>query len=328
MGLLAYLISKVNVHALAANAKTIGWGLLLVIALGGLSHLVKTWAWLITMQGERRNVSFARALGLRLASEAIGQLGFLGMVGGETTRVSLIGSGISLPAAISSVTLDRGLFIITGALVSLAGIAGIGFAVPLPHTVRLYFMALAIGLVCLLVIGTIAFQRRWPMLSASARSIAWIPGLKKWLGSKESTLIASEGRMLALYHGAPWAFLFSLLLNLLCHFMAIVEVYLCIRMLGAHATLAGALIVESLTKLINAAGSINPGNVGTYEAGSMAIGKLVSLAGAQGLMLALCRRARAIFWSVVGGICLVWLSKARSRNDAAFSTQRSGVVQP
>ena len=320
IGLLAYLISKIDVHALAANGKAIAWGLLLVIALAGFSHLVKTWAWLLTMRGERRNVSFLRAFALRLASEAIGQLGFLGMVGGETTRVSLLGSAVSLPVAISSVTLDRGLFIITGAFVSLAGIAAIGFAVPLPHTLRLYGVALAIGLVCLLVAGAIAIQRKWPVLSASARAMAWIPGFNKWLGSKESTLIASERRILAFYHEAPQAFWCSVLLNLGCHFLAIVEVYICLRMLGAHATLAGALILESLTKLINAAGSVNPGNVGTYEAGNMAIGKLVRLTGIQGLLLALCRRARAIFWSIIGGICLIWLSKRRKSNGAKLST--------
>jgi phosphatidylglycerophosphate synthase len=320
-GLLAYLISKVNAHVLAANAKAIGWGLLFLIALGGLSHVVKTWAWRLTIRGERRNVSFVRTLGLRLASEAIGQLGLLGMVGGETTRASLLGSVVSLPAAISSVTLDRGLFIITGAVVTLTGLAGIGVAVPLPHALRLYAVTLVIVLVCLLVAGAIAIQRRWPVLSATARAIGWIPGFKKWLGSRRSTLIASEQRIVAFYHEAPSAFWCSVLLNLICHFLAIVEVYICLRMLGTHTTLAGALIMESLTKLINVAGSVNPGNVGTYEAGNMAIGKLVRLTGTQGLLLALCRRARAVFWAIIGGICLIWLLKNRARNGAKLSTK-------
>jgi phosphatidylglycerophosphate synthase len=330
IGLLAYLISKLDFHALAANAKAIAWGLLLIIALGGLSHMVKTCAWLLTLRGERHKVSFARAFGLRLASEAIGQLGFLGMVGGETARVSLLGSGVSLPAAISSVTLDRGLFIIAGAVVTLAGIAGIGFAVPLPHSLRLYAVALAIGLVCLLAAGAIAILRRWPVLSASARAIAWFPALKKWLASRESTIIASEQRIVAFYHDAPQAFWSSVLLNFCCHFLAIVEVYICLRILGAHATLAGALIMESLTKLVNVAGSVNPGNVGTYEAGNMAVGKLVRLTGAEGLLLALCRRARAVFWSIIGGICLLWLSKKRNRNGAELSAkpQTSAISTP
>ena len=289
---------------------------------------MKTCGWLLTMRGERRHVSFARAFGLRVASEAIGQLGFIGMVGGETTRVSLLGSGVSLPAAISSVALDRGLFILTGAVVTVSGIAGIGFAISLPHAIRLYAVALVIGLLFLLGVGAIAIQRRWPVLSASARAIAWIPGVKKWLGSKQSTLIASEQRIAAFYHDAPGAFWSSVLLNLFCHFLAIVEVYICLRMLGAHATLAGALVMESLTKLINVAGSVNPGNVGTYEAGTMSIGKLVRLTGTQGLLLALCRRARAVFWAIIGGLCLVWLSKRRKRNAAEHSTNIQTIETP
>jgi phosphatidylglycerophosphate synthase len=320
IGLLAYLMSKLDVHALAVNAKAIAGGLLLVITLGGLSHVVKTWAWLLTMRDERRHVSFARAFGLRLASEAIGQLGFIGMVGGETTRVSLLGSGVPLPAAIGSVTLDRGLFILTGAVVTLAGIAGIGFAIPLPHAIRLYAVALVIGLLCLLAAGAVAIQSRWPVLSASTRAITWIPGVKKWLASKQSTLIAAEQRIVAFYHDAPGTFWSSVLLNLSTHFLAIVEVFICLRMLGAHATLAGALVMESLTKLINVAGSVNPGNVGTYEAGTMSIGKLVRLTGTQGLLLALCRRARAVFWAIIGGICLVWLSKKQRGNVAGLKT--------
>lgn len=326
IGLLAHLVSKLDVHALAINAKAIAWGLLLLIVLGGLSHVVKTWAWLLTMLGEHRKVSFGHAFGLRLASEAIGQLGFIGMVGGESTRASLLGSRVSVPTAISSATLDRGLFILTGAIVTLAGIAGIGVTIPLPHIMRLYAVALTIGLLFILSGGAIAIQRRWPVLSASARALARIPWFRKWLGSKHSTLIASEQRIVAFYHDAPGAFCSGVLLNLFCHFLAIVEVYICLRMLGAHATLAGALVMESLTKLINVAGSINPGNVGTYEAGIMSIGKLVRLTGAQGLLLALCRRARAIFWAIIGGICLVWLSKKRTRNRSGLNSQNETKV--
>jgi len=176
-----------------------------------------------------------------------------------------------------------------------------------------------IVLVCLLLAGAIAIQRRLPVLSGSARALAWIPGLKKWLRSMESTLIASEQRVVAFYHEAPGAFWCSVLLNLFCHFLAIAEVYICLVILGAHASLAGALVMESLTKLINIAGSVNPGNVGTYEAGNMAIGRLVRLTGQQGLLLALSRRTRAVFWAIIGGICLVWLSRRKRRNVANLS---------
>jgi len=309
IALLGYLLTTVKFSALPGNAKAIGLGMLVVIALGGLSHIVKTFAWRLAMQREARNVSFGRTLGLRLISEAIGQLGVIGMVGGEATRVSLLGPGVSVAGAISSVTLDRGLFILAGAVVTIAGMISLLFLVSVSHTLYLYASALVLVLVCLLIAGAIAFQRKWPVLSGLARGAARIPWFRTRLLAKESTIRASEQRIIDSYHKAPAIFWLSVLLNFVCHFLAIVEVYLILNMLGAPATLSGALMLESLTKLINVAGAVNPGNVGTYEGGSMVIGRLVRLTGAQGLLLALCRRVRGIFWAIVGGICLVWFSK-------------------
>jgi len=309
IALLGYLLTTVKFSALASNAKAIGWGMLVVVALGGFSHIVKTWAWRLTMQGEAHNVSFGRTLGLRLISEAIGQFGVIGMLGGEATRVSFLGSGVSIAGAISSVTLDRTLFIVAGAVVTIAGIVGLVFAVSLSHAVHIYAWALVLVLLGLLSACAIAVRRRWPVFSGPARAAARIPWFRTWLQSKESIVRASEQRIIEFYHKAPGVFWISVLLNLLCHFLAIVEVYIILKMLGAPATLLGALILESLTKLINVAGAVNPGNVGTYEGGNMVIGRLVRLTGTQGLLLALCRRVRAAFWAIIGGICLVWFSK-------------------
>src|SRR5215469_7839867 len=320
IGLLVYLIATAKLGALAAHAATIGWGMLLVIALGGVSHAVKTWAWRLTLRDEAHKISFARSLGLRLISEAIGQFGFVGMVGGEAARVSLLGPGVSVAGAISSAALDRSLFILAGAAITIAGIVGLVFAVSLPHAVHLYAATLVFGLLCLLLAGANAVRRRWAIFSGPARVAARIPWFRIWLQSKESTLKAAEQRIIEFYDEAPGAFWFSVVLNFICHFLAIVEVYLIIRMLGAPATVFGALILESLTKLINVAGAINPGNVGTYEGGNMVIGRLVRMTGTQGLLLALCRRTRAIFWAIIGGICLVWFSK---RSKTAGATRNS-----
>jgi len=44
-------------------------------------------------------------------------------------------------------------------------------------------------------------------------------------------------------------------------------------------------------------GALNPGNFGTYEAGNMLIAKIFGVTGTAGLTLALCRRARTVFWA-------------------------------
>ncbi|MGO9304111.1 MAG: lysylphosphatidylglycerol synthase domain-containing protein, partial [Candidatus Korobacteraceae bacterium] len=145
------------------QVKTVGWGLGLIVALGGISHVTKTLAWRLTFLCDIRDVSFARTFALRLVSEAIGSFGLPGQVLGETARVYLLGSALPVATSISSVTLDRGLYIVTSALVSVTGILTALFLLPLSDTWRLYAFLFARALAVWLVVIAVAFQRRWPV---------------------------------------------------------------------------------------------------------------------------------------------------------------------
>jgi hypothetical protein len=81
--------------------------------------------------------------------------------------------------------------------------------------------------------------------------------------------------------------------------------------MGAKVAIGGAFIVEALTKVINLVGALNPGNFGTYEGGSMLIAKIFGVTGTAGLTLALCRRARTVFWAGVGGIGMIVMKKTQ-----------------
>ncbi len=129
-------------------------------------------------------------------------------------------------------------------------------------------------------------------------------------------ILSAEQQLLTFHRQAPRAFWVSTLLNFVAHGLAIAEVYLILLLVGSKVTLTGALMLEALTKLINAAGTINPGNVGTYEGGNMAIVKLVGLAPAEGLTLGLCRRFRSIVWAIIGGICLLYFSRLKKTSQA------------
>ena len=73
--------------------------------------------------------------------------------------------------------------------------------------------------------------------------------------------------------------------------------------------MVGAFVFEGLTKVVNLVGALNPGNLGTYEGGNMLIAKMFGVAGTAGLTLALCRRARAIFWAAVGAMCMIVMKR-------------------
>src|SRR5271155_2524865 len=100
--LLVYLIWRAGPGNLLQNISTLGWGLALIIALGGVAHLVKTWAWRLTFTGCEGRVSFFRLLQLRLASEAVGTVGAIGQIFGEGLRVSALGPNIPIESRLSS----------------------------------------------------------------------------------------------------------------------------------------------------------------------------------------------------------------------------------
>jgi hypothetical protein len=62
------------------------------------------------------------------------------------------------------------------------------------------------------------------------------PGFRR-VHTREFTIKSAEERILSSYQDAPRVF--SMLLNLFCHVLAIGEVYLIIRMIGASSTLLG-----------------------------------------------------------------------------------------
>ena len=128
-----------------------------------------------------------------------------------------------------------------------------------------------------------------------------------------------ENKLFDFHRYMPGAFWASLALNLACHGMALLEVYLILLLMGIKIGLLGALIFEVLTKLVNVVGTLNPGNLGSYEGGNMLIAKMFGLSGSLGLSVALTRRVRAIFWTAVGGLCLFLLSKSKAHHNSGKS---------
>src|SRR5215469_9160140 len=215
--LLAYLVVHVGAGKLVENAKTIGWGVLLVLGLAGISHVVKTWAWRLPAPGELNNVSFGRTLGLRLASEALGLFGVAGQLLGDGTRASLLGSEVQTSSAISSVALDRGLFMLSGLIVMVVGLLTVIFAPTAPRGLRICASVAAIVQLVLLFLAVLAFRQGWPVLSGTARLVGRVPWLKAWLQSKESVILSAEEQMLKFHTRAPRAFWMSVLLNFVAH---------------------------------------------------------------------------------------------------------------
>src|SRR5258705_4610230 len=70
LGILLFilLIHRAGPAKLLASMVALGWGLALVMAWGGVAHILKTWAWRFTLVDARYQGSFPRMLALPLSS--------------------------------------------------------------------------------------------------------------------------------------------------------------------------------------------------------------------------------------------------------------------
>ena len=323
--LLAYLVRRAGPSRLLEGIESVGWGLVLVIALAGLSHVVRAWAWRLTLVDAGHRVGLSRMFALRLASEAAGQIGVFGQVCGDTWRVVRLGDEVPLAARITSVALDRMLFSLSSTVVTFAGVVSVIFLLPLPAKLALYGKVFGMVLVALVCLAVVAVHRRWAVISGSAGALSRLGRIGRWLESKRETIECVEKSLLDFFHHSPKAFRKTFTLYMAGQVAAVAEVYLILRLMGFHAGFSSALAIEGLTKLVNVIGLINPGNAGTYEGGNMLLARLANVGATAGLTLGLIRRVRALFWAGAGALCAVALSRpARQQKAEPRKTENDG----
>lgn len=317
LGLLGCLVFRTGPGIVWKQLQAVGWGFALIILLGGLSQLAKTCAWRQAFTCDIRGLSWSRSFVVQLVSDGIGQLGVAGKVLGEATRISLLPRAVPLSNALSAGAIDGALHILTAVLIAVSGITITLLLAPLPSTWRVYALLLVAVLTSLVILAAVAVIMRWPLIGNAIKAIGRLPRLHNWISGKQPIIDSAEHNLLTFHAEAPVAFWATLTFNLLWHALAVLEVYVILRSMGARIAVSGAFVVEGLTKVINLLGALNPGNFGTYEAGNMLIAKMFGVTGTAGLTLALCRRARTLFWAGVGALCVIVMKKGEgpSRNQ-------------
>jgi len=325
VALLVYLVCKIGPSRLLQAITTLGWGLMLPVAVGGVSHAVRTWAWRLTLVRERRKPPFLRLFALRLVGEAV-QLSVVGPVFGDTTRAMLMSPSVPIASGISSVALDRGMYVVTGALVSIAGISCTLISVRLPELLRAYAVLLALGLLAFVSLAAMTFRKRWPVLSATVRFLGRVDGLKPVVEKRRSAVQSVEATVFSFHGEEPRAFWGSFALNLTSHGLAVLEVFLILWLMGPKTTLFNAFLIEAMTKVVNIVGALIPGNIGTYEGGNILILGMFGFSSAAGLALAVTRRLRGLFWTAVGIAFLIGLTQSRRIVASSGRARRAAAV--
>lgn len=318
------IVSREGSRTLIETTGRIGWGILIVVALHGIRHLIRSVSTFIAIPEHHRSFKFRYAVAARLAGDAIGFLTFTGPVLGETTKAAMLKRRVPLSHGAAAVIVENLIYSVSVAVVILLGV--LVTVVSYEHTgmILRYTMIFSTigGILFLGIVGLILWRRVKPLSWMTRRFARVMPNA---LLRKEAGINAMEGNVYDFYSKRPAAFASIFGLCMLTHAVSVFEIYVIIDMLGYVPKVNGSFIAESLTKVINFAFGLVPGGVGVYEGGSGMIFQRVGYTAALGVAIALVRRAGVIFWTGAG--LLVLMSRVVS-NSARKILKRDSISNP
>ena len=288
VALFAYAVRSVGLSPISDGIRRVGWGLVPILALGGVRFGVRTEAWRRCMRPEAR-LPFAQALSAFLAGDAIGSVTPFGLAASEPTKAFLSRRHLATADAVASLATDNLVYAASALAMVAVGVLVLLATVPLPFAWQEWGAAALILLVAAVAAGLRLLRGTWS--PDQGPRPAWRERLARVRQSVIRFSAANPGR-LAQAFGLGMAF----------HALAVFETYLTLGWIDpvSAPTLAHSVVFEALNRVQMLAFKFVPFRVGVDEALTGALAPALAVPAAVGVTLAIVRKVRNLFWAAIG----------------------------
>jgi Lysylphosphatidylglycerol synthase TM region len=304
LALLVYVVARVGVAEIAVDIRSVGWGLLAVIAIGGLRFLLRAIAWRLCLEPPH-TLSLWRAFSAVICGDTIGNLTPLGPLVGEPAKAALVRKNVPLGPAVTALAIENVLYTLSAAAMIAAGMIALLLRFQLPSAIR------GIGEVSIaatIVLFAAAFGLLWWQPALVSRALGVAPGLARH-ADRVRTLEA-EVYSFASRHRRAMPGLAAAEVGF--HALGVAEAYLTLWLIngglmnGTPPSWLTAFILETTNRLITVVFKFVPLRLGVDEAATAFLTQQILGLGAHpGLSTAIVRKVRMLFWAIAGGLVLV-----------------------
>jgi hypothetical protein len=302
LALLVYVVSRVGVAVIAADIRAVGWGLLLVVAIGGLRFLLRAAAWRLCLDPPH-TLSLGNAFAAVICGDTIGNLTPLGPLVGEPAKAALVRRRVPLGPAFTALAIENVLYTLSAAAMIAAGMIALLLRFSLPSAIRGIGEA---AIAATIVLFAAALGLLWRKPAVVSRALRFAPRLARHadrvraLEGEIYTFASRHRRTLPLLAAAEVGF----------HALGVAEAYLTLWLISGEGAppppLLTAFILETANRLITVVFKFVPLRLGVDEAATAFLTQQVLGLGANtGLALAIVRKVRVLFWALAGGLVLV-----------------------
>ena len=297
--LFIYAIRQAGIAEILDGIRRVGWGLLLILAIGGARFLLRAECWRLCVPRTEGGggLSFAHAFVAFVAGDAVGTVTPLGLLASEPTKIFLTRHHLATRESVSSLALENLVYAASVIAMIAAGIIVMLATVPLSPGWRE-------GLAAALVVAAVGAVVAVFALRSGLGGLVPRSGWRDRLSALRQELRQVDGGVLARVF----------LLDLAYHALAVLEVFVTLEwLLGDRSpTIAQAIVFEALNRVVTVVFKFVPFRVGIDEALTGALAPVLTLNAAAGVTLAVVRKVRNLFWAGVG-LTLVATHPARSR---------------
>jgi Lysylphosphatidylglycerol synthase TM region len=310
--LLVWVIVAVGSAEIWSGLRQIGWGLLVIVALGGLRFGARAIAWTMCLDPPHR-LPFGDALGAVIAGDALGNVIPLGPLVSEPTKAAFVRARVPLMPALTALAIENVLYTLSVAAMIAAGLIALLFRFELPAELR-GFSVIAIGAISALFAFALWLSWRQPavlsrVLGAVLRSSAAqnddeirneardakrrLSRIDRARAVEEQiyTFVGRRGVAIVPVVGAELTF----------HALGVLEAHVTLWMLqGTPPTLTTSFILETVNRLITVVFKFIPLQIGVNEAGTALLTQVLGLGALPGTTVGIVRRLRMLCWTLAG----------------------------
>jgi CDP-L-myo-inositol myo-inositolphosphotransferase len=280
LGILGFLIKRMPFGEVMEALYSVGFNVLWVFAVAPLWFFANTMALSSLIQ---HRVGFFNLLYNQMVGEAMNTVVPLAGIGGEPFKVKHLSRWLPIGEASQAIILDRLVHAVSGLFYSALLLFATVYLVSFSANLEFSMILVGILLVALGILLTIF-------------SLSGVPGrVTSFILKRFSTFEVLRQKKLP-----KGTFAACLGYKLLGRVISLIEIYLILRFLGIAITPGIMAIVAAFIAASSLLINVIPQGLGVAEAGITGAFSLIGLAPHLGLTFGLIRRARIIFWALVG----------------------------
>lgn len=315
----AYLVARIGVGRLIADAGRTGLMFVPIVLLYTLVYACSARAWQLTMAADRHRPSFWRCYAVIIAGGALNFLTPVINAGGEPYRVAAMAPLLGRRRAAGSVILHRMLHSFAYVLVWLTAVVLALALLPRDTPTAVFVVLGAAGGLLLGIIALFMSVHRSGLLERILDGMQRVPVVRRLaalLEPRRTLLIELDRQITDFYHRHPRRFARAMLLEYLSRCIFMLELVLIVASLGYRITYFRAFAIGGLEAIAGNVLFFVPFELGAREGAFYLLFGLFGLDPRLGLYTSIVSRVRDFAW-IAAGLLLIWAAPGAPAASAA-----------